>query len=49
MKKYLKALSIILGIILARRGHPNSKQGFVLTSIRYVLKSSSIIKSKPNI
>ena len=44
-----KAFSIILGIILASNGAPKSKHGLVFTSISQVSKSSSIIKSKPNI
>ena len=42
-KDYFKALSNILGIILANKVDVISIQGFVLTSIKYTLKSSSII------
>lgn len=45
----LKAFYIIFGIIRANKGDPSSKQGFVLTSINQVAKSSSIMKSNPNI
>jgi hypothetical protein len=44
-----KAFSTIFGIILAKSGELNSRHGFVLTSISQVAKSSSIIKSSPNI
>lgn len=36
------------GISLASKGHDISRQGFVFTSIKYGLKSSSNIKSNPN-
>lgn len=42
-----RAFSIIEGIILARRGEDNSRQGFVFTSISQTLKFWSIMKSKP--
>ena len=43
----LKAFSSIEGISLASKGDDSSKQGFVFTSIRYTLKSRSIMKSRP--
>lgn len=42
---YLKQLSNTSGMILAIRGQQTSKHGFVLTSIKYNRKSSSIMKS----
>ena len=46
-KTNLKVLSRTSGMILARRGHEVSRQGFVLTSISQVLKSWSSMKSYP--
>lgn len=45
----LNALSNILGMILDNTGHVVSRQGFVFISIRFTPKSSSIMKSYPNI
>jgi len=39
--------SSIAGIRRASRGHAVSRHGFVFTSIKYTLNSSSIIKSRP--
>ena len=44
----LRAFSSIFGMSLARSGLESSRHGFVLTSIKYGLNSSSIIKSRPN-
>ena len=44
---YISRLSIRLGIILAIRVLEISRQGLVLTSIKKVLKFSSIMKSSP--
>lgn len=43
----LNKFSTIVGMILLKRGHDNSRQGLVLASISHNLKLSSIIKSKP--
>jgi hypothetical protein len=48
-QSYLKAFSIIEGITRPSRGEDSYRHGFVLASIRYILKFSSIIKSNPNI
>lgn len=49
VKIYVKALSSILGIILANILDESSRQGFVLASMSQGLKSSSIIISSPKI
>ena len=45
----LKALSIIVGISLYRRLQQHSISGLVFISINFTYKSSSTIKSSPNI
>lgn len=45
----LNTLSSNSGMILARRGQDISRQGLVFTSINEILKSSSSMKSYPNI
>ena len=47
-KTNLKILSKSAGIILKSNGEVVSRQGLVLASINQTLKSSSIMKSKPN-
>lgn len=43
------AFSNMCGMSFESKGDDNSRQGFVLTSIRYGLNSSSNMKSNPNI
>jgi hypothetical protein len=46
---YLKVFSSIVGIIFESNGQQRSNAGLVFTSMRYVLKQSSTIKSYPKI
>ena len=43
--QYFKELSIIMGINLPSKVEDASRHGFVFTSIKYILKSLSIMKS----